>query len=307
MKPPKAPNPELPLVNRSENDSLDPQAQIVEFWSRLHSRTPRRVTSIFPTSIHYPLVADDVCHPKPFHTAKSYELAARQCHAQVQSIVDQCNHNNTKFRDPDFDIETDFAAGSNNCLFDLVKSCNGNDGKSGKDLPVKGHSLVQASPGHSRSSNSDDDASIPGSVHRIPWIFENPHFTISGYSASDIQQGASGDCWWLAALGTIAHRKDLMEKICAVRNEEVGVYGFIFHRDGEWISTVVDDYLYLTESDFDLEIYDATGKKARRHRKQKQSSSEALFFAKCRDPNETWLPLLEKAVGNFPISRYDPS
>ncbi|KPA38733.1 hypothetical protein FLAG1_08429 [Fusarium langsethiae] len=258
-------------------------------------RTSRRVTSIFPASIHCSLVTDDVCQPKPFYAAKSYELAAQQCYTQVQSIADQCGHSNTKFRDPDFDIEGDFAAGRNNCLFDLVGSCDGNDSERGKDLPTEGHGLVQVTPGHSKSSDSDDHISIPGSVHRIPWIFRNPRFTISGYSASDVQQGASGDCWWLAALSTIAHRKDLMEKICVMRNEEVGVYGFVFHRDGEWISTVVDDYLYVTESDFDSEIYDATGRKARRHREQKQSGSEALFFAKCGNPNETWLPLLEKA------------
>ncbi|RKK11185.1 hypothetical protein BFJ66_g18332, partial [Fusarium oxysporum f. sp. cepae] len=86
-----------------------------------------------------------------------------------------------------------------------------------------------------------------------------------------------------------------MNKICVARNEEVGVYGFVFHRDGAWISTVVDDNIYLKEPDFDKETYDATGSKARHHRKQKQSNSEALFFAKCIDPNETWLPLLEKA------------
>jgi hypothetical protein len=95
-----------------------------------------------------------------------------------------------------------------------------------------------------------------------------------------------------------------MNKICVARNEEVGVYGFVFHRDGAWISTVVDDNLYLKEPDFDKETYDATGSKARHHRKQKQSNSEALFFAKCIDPNETWLPLLEKAVGNFPLDWY---
>uniref|UniRef100_A0A0D2YDT5 Calpain catalytic domain-containing protein n=1 Tax=Fusarium oxysporum (strain Fo5176) TaxID=660025 RepID=A0A0D2YDT5_FUSOF len=87
----------------------------------------------------------------------------------------------------------------------------------------------------------------------------------------------------------------MMNKICVAQNEKVGVYGFVFHRDGAWISTVVDDNLYLKEPDFDNETYDATGSKARHYRKQKQSNSEALFFAKCIDPNETWLPLLEKA------------
>ncbi|EXL65327.1 hypothetical protein FOPG_18437 [Fusarium oxysporum f. sp. conglutinans race 2 54008] len=292
MKPPRPPTPGLALPHRAEINSSDSQTQIMDFWSRLHSRTPRLVTSIFPTNLHFLLLTDDACYPKPFVISQSYDIAARQCQSQVETIVSQCNQSNTKFRDTDFDIEGDFATSQHNYLFDLT-TCMEQTSRRGKDPFVKG------SPWSSRRycshSNKDDDTSLPGSVHRISWIFENPQFTVSGFSSSDIQQGNSGDCWWLAALGTIAHREDLMNKICVARNEEVGVYGFVFHRDGAWISTVVDDNLYLKEPDFDKETYDATGSKARHHRKQKQSNSEALFFAKCIDPNETWLPLLEKA------------
>ena len=120
---------------------------------------------------------------------------------------------------------------------------------------------------------------------------------MDGFNASDIRQGGNGDCWWLAAVATIAHRKDLMSKVCVARDEECGVYGFVFQRDGEWVSTVVDDNLYLKWEDFDYyrDRYDATGKRAREYRKQKQTGSDALYFAKCLDQNETWLPLLEKA------------
>lgn len=34
-----------------------------------------------------------------------------------------------------------------------------------------------------------------------------------------------------------------MDKICVARDEECGVYGFVFFRDGEWISTVVSTVL----------------------------------------------------------------
>lgn len=143
---------------------------------------------------------------------------------------------------------------------------------------------------------------LPKSIHRLDWIFENPKFTVDGYSCSDIKQGGVGDCWWLAGVGNIAHRRDLMEKICVARDEECGVYGFVFYRDGEWISTVIDDNLYMTHEDFAMstDVYDVSGKKARLHKKQKQTGSESLFFAKCEDENETWLPLLEKAVSLAP-------
>ncbi len=34
------------------------------------------------------------------------------------------------------------------------------------------------------------------------------------------------------------------------------------------------------------DTYDATGRRAREHRKRKQTGSEALYFAKCSDPTE---------------------
>jgi hypothetical protein len=144
---------------------------------------------------------------------------------------------------------------------------------------------------------SGSESYSPGSVHRVDWIFTSPQFTVSGFSSSDIKQGANGDCWWLAAVATIAHRKDLMEKVCVKRDEECGVYGFVFQRDGEWVPCVVDDNLYLNETDFDFygDVYDSTGKRARKHRKEKQTGSDAVYFARCEDQNETWLPILEKA------------
>ncbi|KAL8967286.1 MAG: hypothetical protein Q9197_005509 [Variospora fuerteventurae] len=86
-------------------------------------------------------------------------------------------------------------------------------------------------------------------------------------------------------------------------DEKVGVYGFVFYRDGEWIHEVIDDKLYLAKEDFhesstergnwaaatDLEDPDE------RYRKAMQTGSIALNFARCRNDNETWLPLLEKA------------
>lgn len=99
-------------------------------------------------------------------------------------------------------------------------------------------------------------------------------------------------------MATIANRKDLMERVCVARDEECGVYGFVFYRDGEWVSTVVDDNLYLKAQDFRdqyTDVYDPTGERAKKHKLQNQTGSEALYFGHCADPNETWLPLLEKA------------
>ncbi|KAK3387482.1 calpain family cysteine protease [Podospora didyma] len=177
--------------------------------------------------------------------------------------------------------------GSLEAVQKALKSANGENGNSAKPKPRSSD----------RFKVSCGEWYDPGSIHRLDWIFDSPQFTVDGYAASDIKQGGNGDCWWLASVATIAHRKDLMDKVCVIRDEEIGVYGFVFYRDGEWISTVIDDNLYLTAADFDYygDTYDSTGKRAREHKQRYQTGSEALYFAKCEDKNETWLPLLEKA------------
>ncbi|KAI9829173.1 MAG: hypothetical protein M1832_000196 [Thelocarpon impressellum] len=99
------------------------------------------------------------------------------------------------------------------------------------------------------------DEQTPASVKRVGDVFESPQFFIDGASA-----------------------------------------------DGEWISTIIDDKLYLLKPDYDEFTYDrfewdeqnrVDGED--KYRKTKQTGSEALYFAQCSDPNETWLPLLEKA------------
>ncbi|KAF4336333.1 hypothetical protein FBEOM_9786 [Fusarium beomiforme] len=309
MKPTPPPPGQQPTPAKPKRKPLNPQALVSKFWTKYHSKTPGKVTSIFPQSLYESLLTDaDSSYPKSRNAAQSYEDAAKECRARVRAIVRECERTNAKFSDPDFDIETDFSSYQDNCLNGLMgrRKTNMQRMKRSPNIRKKSDDLEDGDPEPNKNNrqkcmlNGRDYGSRysrPGSVHRIPWIFENPQFTVGGFSSTDIKQGAGGDCWWLAALATIAHRKDLMKKICVAKDEECGVYGFVFNRDGEWISTVVDDNLYLKHKDFgeDSEVYDATGKKARLYKKQKQTGSEALYFAKCEDPNETWLPLLEKA------------
>ncbi|KAG7109137.1 Calpain-8 like protein [Verticillium longisporum] len=88
----------------------------------------------------------------------------------------------------------------------------------------------------------------------------------------------------------------------ATADDEVGVYGFVFHRDAEWFSVIIDDKLYLTKPDYDESYLERNLWDDRErinsedaYRKIYQSNSGALYFAQCENPNETWLPLLEKA------------
>ncbi|KAF7522327.1 hypothetical protein G7054_g12181 [Neopestalotiopsis clavispora] len=330
------PAPLPPITKPPNRNKKTPQEILSDFWDKFHTKKPGKVTTIFPKSLYkavlphsYPAGAKS-----SRNAAESYEAAARECREKVRRIVRECHRTNEKFTDPDFDIERDPL---NNCLNGLVSESGLDDaggaatndvsqppppGVSAWEVKNSLETLAQSQALGSQGTVPFDASALsrlmgaadgdsgygsggggwgswanPGSVHRVDWIFDAPRFTVNGYSSSDIKQGGDGDCWWLAAVATIAHRADLMEKVCVARDEECGVYGFVFQRDGEWVSTVVDDNLYLTEEDFDFygDVYDAAGKKARRHRREKQTGSEALLFAHCADPNETWLPLLEKA------------
>ncbi|KAJ3300620.1 Serine/threonine-protein kinase smu1 [Borealophlyctis nickersoniae] len=139
----------------------------------------------------------------------------------------------------------------------------------------------------------------PRGVKRVHEIFEDPKFFISEeVTALDISQGNGGDCYLLAALATMAGVPGLVKQLCVARDEKVGVYGFIFFRDGEWISTVVDDQLCIKHPEFSqidpIERQKFKGDE-RLYKSVMLSNSDALYFARSKDSNETWLPLLEKA------------
>ena len=69
-------------------------------------------------------------------------------------------------------------------------------------------------------------------ARRVSYIFEKPQFVVdgarisvslyvlcvvmplSGYSASDLKQGAIGNCWYISALGSVATKPDLLKKLC---------------------------------------------------------------------------------------------
>lgn len=158
---------------------------------------------------------------KGHNAVASYEEAVKSCKQKVAQIVRECRRVNQKYRDPHFDIEFDLKWGTYDCLNML-------------DGSPETYCLFH-----------------PGSVKRVGDIFDSPTFYEDGATANDIRQGRDGDCWLMAALCTLGNKQDLISKVCVARDEKVGVYGFVFHRDGEWISEIIDDKLYLTKPDYD--------------------------------------------------------
>lgn len=249
-----------------------PQRSVDEFWKKFTTKFPGKVHSILPADIYAKTKASK--NNKGVvngHIAiRSYDQAAAECKHAVQKIAKECRRVNHKYRDPHFDIEFDLKRNRRDCLDTLGEV---------------------------------SDKAYPKSVKRIPDIFKNPVFFEEGATASDVRQGFNGDCWFLSALCALCNKKDLVDKICIARDEEVGAYGFVFHRDGEWFQTIIDDKLYLIASDWwessdeEKRIFWMVNKHdaEEKYKKANQTGSKALYFAQCSSENETWLPLLEKA------------
>ncbi|KAB8290791.1 hypothetical protein EYC80_008428 [Monilinia laxa] len=265
----------VPAPDVKKTKHISPQDAIDEFWAKFKSKTPGKASTVLPRNPYTQKAGQKASKPvtRGKNAVASYEEAAALCKAKVAKIVKECRRVNQKYRDPHFDIEFDLKWGRGDCLQMLQNT-------SDRLIPTFS----------------------PGSVKRVGDIFDKPQFYVSGATANDIRQGRDGDCWFMAALCTLGNKPGLIEKVCVARDEEIGVYGFVFHRDGEWRSEIIDDKLYLTKPDYDESWIERNLIEDRQrinseedYRKIYQSNSGALYFAQCEDPNETWLPLLEKA------------
>ncbi|CEL61272.1 hypothetical protein RSOLAG1IB_09894 [Rhizoctonia solani AG-1 IB] len=200
------------------------------------------------------------------------DAAIQRCKSKVETIAKECRARNRRFRDVEFDLVDD----RDRCL----------------------HSLA----------TDEDDQHNPADVLRVTEIFDNasdphnPQFFVDGVGADDISQGSLGDCWFLSALTTITTMPHLIEKICVARDEQVGVYGFIFYRDSGWHDVVIDDYLFTKVPKWEC----ISGREQMLYHRSKdkynttaRKGGRTLLFASCGEEEETWVPLIEKAYAKL--------
>ncbi|KAI3530403.1 calpain family cysteine protease [Colletotrichum abscissum] len=261
---------------KTKKKKTPPQPSINHIWKKFHNKKFNKALAVLPFDPVLPPASSD--KPNELLSA-GYERAVEECRRKVLKIIQECRRVNMRYRDPGWDLDWDLKWRKGHCLNTL------------------GHTKWELS----KITLLNPDAFVPKAVKRVHEIFEKPTF-LENVNGGDVKQGSLGDCWLMAALTALANTEGGIQRICVEYDTRVGVYGFVFYRDGEWVYSIIDDKLYLKSPCWDLlsmqrcllEQIDREDVE-RVYRKTYQTGSKALFFAQCKDQNETWVPLIEKA------------
>lgn len=117
---------------------------------------------------------------------------------------------------------------------------------------------------------------------RIEWkrpseLVQKPLFIVGTASRFDIDQGALGDCWFLASIGALCMHDDLFQRVVDEnqnQNFQTGLFHFRFWQYGKWVDVCIDDRLPTVNG--------------------------SLIFLQSRESvNEFWSALFEKAYAKL--------
>ena len=186
-----------------EKKEPDPVSE--DLWKLVVSKESGKVLGILPENdVAERWFAEETEHEVDSKKAiskkaiSSYDAAVKRCRDKVESIVKDCRRKNEKFRDAEFALDDELV-----CLRSLVPDPDGDP-------------FNPPPQSHSRTRN----------------IFPSPKLFVNGARANDIKQGSGGDCWFLAGVAALTNLDTGLRHnyIPVDGDEEVGVYGFVFHR-----------------------------------------------------------------------------
>ena len=80
----------------------------------------------------------------------------------------------------------------------------------------------------------------------------------------------------------------------------VGVYGFIFFRDGNWVDVIVDDQLFVSVPKYESLSQETRSKvTAEEWINNYRKGNDIVYFGTSKTEGETWVPLIEKAYAKL--------
>jgi len=104
---------------------------------------------------------------------------------------------------------------------------------------------------------------------------EDPVMMKDGSCPGDVKQGELGDCWLLGALMVLATNSEMLQNLVYFDGIKFGFSVFRFFKNGRWQFVIVDTRIPYH-----------------------QAKKEPLY-AHCTDPQEFWVPLMEKAYAKL--------
>jgi hypothetical protein len=204
-----------------------------------------------------------------------------QVEKKVKEILQYHKSNHTKFTDPDFGPTADDPLGA--------QSLYGNEPPTpaGTNKYPSPESIRWDRPQYTskimaddsdEEENEVDEFAISSSTERGDevWCMDGELF-IDGSSSGDVVQGKLGDCWFLGALSVLGTKEELLKKCFWNFDEysDLGLYVCMFYKDMGLRYVIIDDQ---------IPVFASSGK---------------VVFGQCKDPNELWVPLIEKAYAKL--------
>ena len=127
----------------SKPEAKSRQASVDSFWTHFYTKHPGTVSNVLPTKSFAKKDTLQATKGKAYskRAVVTYEEAALECRQAVAKVAKECRRVNQRYRDKDFDIETDLKDGERDCL-------DGIDTKSDESAQPKSTKRVSVSYVH---------------------------------------------------------------------------------------------------------------------------------------------------------------